>query len=339
MPKFLIIRFSSIGDIIQCMSVVSGILNKYPNAQIDWISRKDMGSTLAIDKRINKIWAFNKSTGLKGLLNMADELKKEKYDYVYDAHNNIRSHILKFKLKSIFSKSPKITTRSKERFKRFLYFRLNINRFNWPFRGMESFRKPLAKWGITDFTTNNISKKVEYSFNPDIVSNLSPLIKENTITLVPSANWDMKRWPVNHWKELITLLPDYNFIILAGPTDNFCKEIAAVAPERVNNLQGKTSLIESSYITLISNLVISGDTGFLHSADLFNTPAIALMGPTAFGHPSSPTSKVVELPLPCRPCTKDGRGCCKDALYQRCMVEITPQEIANQVCNNVPTQY
>lgn len=331
MPKFLIIRFSSIGDIIQCMGIISGILNKYPNAQIDWITRKDMGSTLAIDKRINKIWAFDKSTGLKGLLKMADELKKEKYDYVYDAHNNIRSHILKFKLKSIFSKSPKITTRGKERFKRFLYFKLSINRFNWPFKGVESFRKPLQKWGITEFSNKN----VEYFFNPDIVSKLRPLVKSNTITLVPSANWEMKRWPVSHWKELVTLLPSYDFIILAGPTDDFCKEIAAVAPERVNNLQGKTSLIESSYLTLCSNLVISGDTGFLHSADLFNTPAIALMGPTAFGHPSSPSSKVVEIPLPCRPCTKDGRGCCKDAIYQRCLAEITPKEIADLVCKEV----
>ncbi len=332
MPKFLIIRFSYIGDIIQCMGIVSGILNKYPNAQIDWITRKDMGSTLEIDKRINKIWAFDKNTGLRGLLKMANELKKEKYDYIYDAHNTHRSHILKLKLTPLFGKKAEWITRGKDRYKRFLYFKLNINRFNWPFRGMESYREPLKKWGIADFA----SPKVEYSFNPNIVSKLKPLVKGNTITLVPSANWEMKRWPISHWKKLITLLPEYNFIILAGPADNFCIEIADIVPERVNNLQGKTSLIESSYITLISNLVISGDTGFLHSADLFETPTLALIGPTAFGHPTNPTSKVIELPLPCRPCTKSGKGVCKDAIYQRCLAEITPEKIAALVRTNVP---
>ncbi len=100
------------------------------------------------------------------------------------------------------------------------------------------------------------------------------------ITLVPSANWEMKHWPVSYWKELVALLPEYKFVILAGPKDTFCEEIRSPAPERVVNLAGQTSLMESSYIVLRSNLVISADTGFMHAADLFRVPAFALMGPT-----------------------------------------------------------
>ena len=88
------------------------------------------------------------------------------------------------------------------------------------------------------------------------------------VTLVPSANWEMKRWPVAYWKALVALLPEYRFVILAGPKDTFCEEIRSAAPERVINLAGKTSLMESSYIVLRSNLVISADTGFMHAADL-----------------------------------------------------------------------
>ena len=68
MPKFLIIRFSSIGDIIQCMGIIDGIREHFPDAEIHWIARKDMSSFLAMDKRIGKIWAFDKALGLKGLL-------------------------------------------------------------------------------------------------------------------------------------------------------------------------------------------------------------------------------------------------------------------------------
>ena len=71
MAKFLIIRFSSIGDIIQCLGIISGIREHFPDAEIHWITRKDMSSILRMDRRINKIWEFDKSAGLKGLLRMA----------------------------------------------------------------------------------------------------------------------------------------------------------------------------------------------------------------------------------------------------------------------------
>ena len=98
MPKFLIIRFSSIGDIIQCMGIIDGIREHFPDAEIHWIARKDMSSFLAMDNRIGKIWAFDKALGLKGLLKIARQLREEHYDYIYDAHSNIRSNILRLKL-------------------------------------------------------------------------------------------------------------------------------------------------------------------------------------------------------------------------------------------------
>lgn len=119
MAKFLIIRFSSIGDIIQCMNVVNGIKNHFPDAEIHWVARKDMGSFLNMDKRIDRVWGFDKKAGVKGLLRMAKELKAEKFDYIYDAHSNIRSNILKAVLLppfySLFPRGPHYTLRSKER--------------------------------------------------------------------------------------------------------------------------------------------------------------------------------------------------------------------------------
>lgn len=325
--KILIIRFSSIGDIIQCMGIISGIRNRFPEAEIHWLARKDMSSFLSMDKRVDKIWAFDKKEGLTGLLRIADLLKKEQFDYLYDAHSNIRSNIVKLKLRPIFGKRPRYALRSKERGKRFLLFNFGINKFPWPFRGVESYRLPLKKWGITDFS----SDYSDWSFPEGFAAKLDPLITPRTITLVPSANWPMKRWPEAHWKDLVRLLPEYRFIILAGPSDTFCEEIKETAPERVINLAGKTSLLESCYLVHRSNLVVSADTGFMHAADLFRIKTLALIGPTAFGFPTGDTVETLETTLSCRPCTKDGRGKCKQKTYQKCMVDITPRQVSLRI--------
>lgn len=332
MTKFLIIRFSSIGDIIQCMGIIGGIRERFADVEIHWITRKDMVGTLSMDSRIDKIWAFDKNAGLSGLLKMAADLRKEHFDYIYDAHSNIRSNILKLVLSPLPFVKPYVALRSKERGKRFLLFNFGINRFDKPFRGVVSFRKPLKKWGITRFPDDYN----DWHFPKEIVGKYENFVTKDTVTLVPSANWEMKRWPVGHWQALITLLPDYKFIILAGPGDTFCEEIRSVAPERVVNLAGRTSLMESCYLVSRSNIVVSADTGFMHAADLFRVPALALIGPTAFGFPTGPMVEILEQDLPCRPCTKDGRGKCKQAVYQKCMVDITPKLVAQRVMSIFP---
>ena len=208
MAKFLIIRFSSIGDIIQCMNVVNGIKNHFPNAEIHWIARKDMGSFLNMDKRINRVWGFDKKTGFKGLLQMARQLKAEKFDYIYDAHSNIRSNILKAVLPPplyyLFPRGPRYTLRHKDRWKRFLLFKLRINKFDKPFRGIISYQKPLATWGITNFE----SDYSDWNFPAEYEERFHRTLTPKTITLVPSANWEMKRWPVSNWQQVIQLMPD-----------------------------------------------------------------------------------------------------------------------------------
>lgn len=331
MPKFLIIRFSSIGDIIQCMGIISGIRAHFPDAQIHWITRKDMATILTIDSRIDKIWAFDKTTGLKGLLQMAEQLRQEHYDYIYDAHSNIRSYILRFKLLRWWGRTH-FTRRSKERWKRFLLFKFGINRFPWPFRGTVSYQRPLSKWGITNFPDTD----QHWRFPEDFPEKLDHYLSPQTVTIIPSANWPMKRWPVESWRELISDLHNYNFLILAGPEDTFCKFIQHAAPKRVTNLAGKTSLLESCYLVSRSKVVVSADTGLMHAADLFRVPTFALIGPTAFGFPSGPTAEICEVALPCRPCTKDGRGKCKRVIYQQCMIYILPEDIAEKIQRLLP---
>ena len=331
--KILIIRLSSIGDIIQCMSVTGGFKNHYPDAEIHWIVRKDLASLLKIDPRIDKLIEFDRKDGMGGLIKLAKKLKKEGYSHVYDAHSNIRSNILKTII-CPFGIGSKLITRRKDRLKRILLFNFRVNLLPKPFRAFESFRNPIKKWGIYNFYTPNEN----WVFPKETQEKCADLLKNQpskTITLVPSAAWELKRWPVDYWKRLVEILPDFHFNILAGPTDHFCQEIADVAPERVLNLAGKTSLLESFCVTSLSKFVVSGDTGFLHAADLFEVPGCAIMGPTAFGYPTGNKMRIFDLELPCQPCSKHGNTKCKLKEEKKCLVDITPEYIFEEVMRNL----
>lgn len=321
------------------MSVTGGLYERFDKPEIHWITRKDMASILRTDPHIKRVWDFDRKKGLRGLIRMAREMKKENYDFIYDAHLNIRSYTVRLVINSFiqhfFSKKTELVIRKKYRINRFLFFRLGKkDAIPQPFRGMISFQKPLRKYGI-DFK-QNINK--EWIFPDSVKNSVAELLRSEgvsidnkTITIIPSAAWELKRWPLEHWKKLVKIMPDYRFIVLAGPDDVFTREISEIAPERVLNLAGRTNLNESFYLVHISTFIVSADTGFLHAADLFARDGIAFMGPTAFGHTTGETIKVMEIELPCRPCSKEGNSECKIAETKKCLFDITPVQVKNEI--------
>lgn len=335
--KVLIIRFSSFGDIVQCSSVVELIRQKFKaSAQIHWATRSEFESLVVLNQQVDKVLPLNKKLGALGLIKYALSLRKENYTHVYDAHNNLRSKIIKIFLVSRISR-PEFLTRSKDRLKRILLFGFRINKFPKPFIGIDSYISPLLKWEIVKSSNPQL---VQWEFSEEVNKKIESIKLENFgsskfIALVPSAAWEMKRWPIEHWKKLIEILPDFHFAVLGGKEDLFCQELVDVNPTRVWNLAGKLSLIESCKLVSIANLVISADTGLLHVADVIGTKGLSLMGPTAFGFTKSTLIKTLQLDLPCRPCSKDGRGKCSQDIYQKCMVNITPSMVANEVQHQI----
>lgn len=322
--KVLIIRFSSFGDIVQCSSVVDQISQGYPQAKIDWATRSDFVELVKLNEKIHGVWSLERKNGIRDLIKLGIKLRKNKYDCVYDAHNNLRSKILLlFLCTRVFSK-PLLISRSKDRIKRILLFTFKINTFPKPFKGIDSFITPLKKLKI-----NFIKKERLVSWNLSFLE--TPIKEKNYITLVPSAAWEMKRWPLAYWKKLISFFPNENIVVLGGSEDFFCEELKKISPKNVKNLAGKLSLIESASVIEKSDCVVSGDTGLLHVADVLGIKGIGLMGPTAFGFTMNPKIKILETKLECRPCSKDGRGTCSQKIYQRCMVEITPEMVASEI--------
>lgn len=326
--KFLIIRFSSFGDVTQCLSVPSKIKLFFPSSEIHWTTREDMTPLLEGHPAINRIWKIPKNSNFLSLLKLIKQLKKEKFTHVYDAHNNLRSHIISWFLNPFFN-HPHFLRKSQKRFLRILLFYFRINKYRQPFSGQRDLLEPLKKWGVSECLPNPPQIFVTTSAEKKIKELLKPLNWSSFITLAPSAAFTLKRWPLEHWKKLISLHPEQNFVALGGAEDFFLQELTTIAPTRIVNWAGLLSLQESIAAVSLSRLLISNDTGLLHVGEQLGKPTIALMGPAPFGYPSRETTKILELQLSCRPCSKHGQGPCINKKFHQCLVDISPEHVSS----------
>lgn len=338
--KILLIRFSSMGDVTQCLSVPTRLaeLSQNANLEIHWVTREDMADLIQGHPFVSRIWTLNKNKGIKGLLQLAYQLKKERFTHIYDAHNNLRSLLIRLLLSPplaitrIFD-PPLVLVKSQNRWKRFLLFQFRINQFQQPFSGQRDLLQPLRQWGLSE----ELPPSPQIAINPQAMKKAKDLLQRKNIDLsklvvfAPSAAYELKRWPKEHFKKLIELLPGKEIVCVGGTQDEFIAEFEAVAPERVHNFAGKTSLQETAALISLARYIVSNDTGSLHLAEQLGKPTAALMGPAPFGFPSRSSTDIFQIDLACRPCSKHGQGPCINQVYQKCMVAIEPTAVAEKV--------
>ena len=318
--KVLIIRFSSFGDIAQALSAAAACKKQWPECTVHWLVREDFADFLKLAKPVDQILSFARSSGMWGLLRLARLIAQSNYTHIYDAHNNLRSQLLVFflRLQIGFWWQIQFARRSKYRLRRFLFFKLRWPVLPQPFIGALSYLTPLKKFGIKPII-------------PDGSFYQSASGATSGVVLLPSAAWPLKRWDTEKFKQLITQFPQQKFTVLGGKADTFCAELQKVAPNRVTDLSGQLSLSQSCQVIAEAQLVVGNDTGLLHVADGMGVPLIELVGPSAFGYPFRETSKVCEIDLWCKPCSKDGRNKCINATEQKCMQDLTVSMVSKAV--------
>lgn len=325
-PRVLIIRFSSFGDVVQCLSLPEKIKELFPNCEIHWLTRSDMAPLIETHPLVQTVHRLERKKGLWALFQLALFLRQLSFTHIYDAHNNTRSNFVLSVLKPFPWWGPKSLQRSVKRWKRFLLFTFRINTFEMPFSGQRDMLESLVNWGAKNYQTTT----------PQFFPQHEALLKARTLTsqfsdfiaLAPSAAFPLKRWPLQYWKKLIHILPYENFVLLGGPEDVFLQELASHFPNRVLNLAGQCDLMTSSSVITLAKALVANDTGLMHIGEQSGKPTVALMGPAPFGFPSRPKTQILERELPCRPCSKHGQGPCKNKIHQQCLVDISPEEVA-----------
>ena len=324
--KFLIVRFSSIGDIVLTTPVIRCLKQQVPDAEVHFLTRDRFHSVVEHNPYIDKVHQLAHSWEL-----MIEELKTEEYDYIIDLHHNLRTLRIKRSLKKV-----KAFSFHKLNIEKFLLTNLKINMLpdkHIVDRNLETVRS----FGIQDD-----GQGLDY-FIPeaDVVDNndLPTSHLHGYIAVVIGAALATKKLPVHKLKELCAAL-DHPLILLGGKEDQEDgKAIASVDEVKIYNACGKFSLNESADLVRRSKLVITHDTGLMHIAAALQKPIISAWGNTVpsfgmypyYGKYSKQHYDVVEInKLWCRPCSKIGYRKCPRGHF-KCMENIAVNDIVNLV--------
>jgi lipopolysaccharide heptosyltransferase II len=324
MKKILIIRMSSIGDIVLATSFLDSVKKQYPNSSIDFLIKKEFSPLLHHHPQINNIIELDKSKGWKGLVTLGNQLKHLDYDQVFDIHNVFRSKILSF-----FLKKQTFLQIKKPRLKRFMLFNLKLNFFKKDFSHIKMYHSILKDSNSFPRTSLQVSSD---ELNKAKLFLKSIGVENKFICIVPGAAWKQKQLPVNKYNELIDLLNqkfEFKIILLGSKNDTICDEIKI--DDNVFNLKDKTSLRMAMSILSISEHTFGSDTGLLHASEALNTPVSMILGPTSMetgAGVNHPNSKLFEKNnLWCRPCSQNGkRPCIRKEQY--CLTGININKIA-----------
>lgn len=326
MAKFLIIRFSSIGDIVLTTPVVRCLRKQYPDAEIHFLTKHTFKSMLEHNPYIDKIHTMGDSFDL-----MLHELQAEAYDYIIDLHHNLRTLRIKRFLKNV---------------KSFSFNKLNVEKFI-----LTNFKiNTLPKEHIVDRYMETVASLAVINDGMGLdyfIPKMDEIKNDDTptshlhgyIAIVIGAALATKKLPLHKLKELCAAI-DHPIILLGGKEDyEDGKAIAAQDEIKIYNACGKFNLNESAALVKGAKLVITHDTGLMHIAAALQKPIISIWGNTVpafgmypyYGSRSNKEYDVVEIKkLWCRPCSKIGYNKCPKGHF-KCMEKIAVNDIVNLV--------
>lgn len=328
--KILIIRFSSIGDIVLTTPVVR-CLKKQLNAEVHFLTKKGFEKIVADNPYIDKVWTIDSK--VKEIMPL---LKKEHFDYIVDLHKNLRTLQVKWGL------GVKSLSFNKLNFEKWLLVNFKINHLPSKHivdRNLET----VAPLGV-----KNDNEGLDY-FIPlkdeiDIKAlsqkyNFNILAHSPYITFVIGAALATKRMPVDKIIEICDKI-EMPILLLGGKEDaENGKIIAHSSRSSILNLCGELNLNQSASIVKQAHKVITHDTGLMHIAAAFRKDIISIWGntvPELGMYPYIPTgiksiNKIVEVKdLDCRPCSKIGYSQCPKGHF-KCMKLIKASWVTDDI--------
>lgn len=311
--KFLVIRFSSIGDIVLTTPAIRCLKQQVANAEVHFLTKHNFKTVTEGNPYIDKYFYFKEN-----LPSLIKELKLEGYDFIIDLHNNFRTKRISWAL------NTKVLTYDKERLRKFLLTKLHINKMSGR-HIVDRCLDTLIPLGVT-----NDGKGMDYFIPHRCEIKMEDLPVPHMlgyVAIVIGASYYTKKLPIHKLQELCKKI-EYPIILIGGKEDfKEGYEIASVDAIRVYNACGKFNLHESADLVRKSKLVISHDTGLQYIACAFNKPVLAIWGGTsplldvepyyAFNKKDRYQNFLVEG-LNCQPCSNFGTNTCPKKHF-KCM--------------------
>lgn len=288
--RILIVRLSSIGDVLHATTVAHNLKQSYPDCHLTWIVSRTAAELLQYNPDIDEVFIWSREDFeqalhqrqfgkiLHSIQLLRDFFSTHPFDIALDIHGLFMSGVITW-----LSKAPRRIGMSGTRELNWLF----MNEFATPSQSPHKIKHYLSV--LESFAGN----KEDYRLILKLPTTLSDFAikffdenqvdtRKKILMVNPWTSWRSKNWGIENFAQCLTQLPDTIEILLCGgPADekNNQKIIAATKRPLID-ITGKTRLLELAALFSQADLVLTGDTGALHIATALNIPTISLWGPT-----------------------------------------------------------
>jgi ADP-heptose:LPS heptosyltransferase len=310
--KILVLRFSSIGDIVLTTPVVRALAQQVRGAEVHFATKPGYRSLLEPNPYIAKVHCLTGSLG-----ELVEQLKAERFDYIVDLHNNLRTRLIKLRL------GVKLSSFDKLNWQKWLLVNFKINRLP-NVHIVQRYLAAAAPLGVQDD-----GEGLDYFIPEDqevALMTLPEPFRNGYAAVAIGAQHATKRLPLEKLVELCQCLAPRPIMLLGGPEDasvaeaiiaglNETKPLSLQVPKSlIENGCGRYTLHQSASLVRQAQFVVSHDTGLMHIAAAFGKQIFSVWGNTVpeFGmYPFRTEHQDLEVKgLSCRPCSKIGFAKC-----------------------------
>lgn len=335
--KILVLKPSSLGDVVQALPVARLLKRHFSSAEIHWWLNREFVPLLEHDPDISRVIPFDRKRwgsplGWPGAFTSIRELRRERYDWVIDLQGLARSGLVAWLAQgglTIGLDDPREGAPA--------LYDLTVPR--------ASFDTHAVDWYLTVLRHLGVPVNRDFEWLPrneeaaTVIDSFWPIAGERWIALQPGARWLNKRWPVAHFtalaNRLLTHDPSLRIAVLGGNDDRVLgAEIAARNGARCLDLTGQLSLPGMVEWLRRSAVLVTNDTGPMHVAVALGRPVVALFGPTEPSRtgPYGQLAHVLRFDLPCAPCMK---SVCTHAEPLACLTSLSVDRVFRTVVERI----
>lgn len=320
--NFLIIRLSSLGDIILTQPVIAELQTRFPDCRITYVCKPEYASVVRLMAPDIEILSYREE------LSFFDSLRRRSFDVALDLHGKVASNLIMFSTKAA---------------QRYTYQKRRQLR-----QAIVAHKTDLSipsTVGLYYSALNNLfAKHISPILNPKIEAPqlsadtvLLPELQpdEKLIAIFPGAAHQTKIYPEYLWHQFFEIAePNWRFVMLGSKKEApIAARLQKALPDRIENRCGDYSFEQLAWLISKCDLTISPDSGPMHLAAALSVPQIAIFGSThprlGFA-PMNPKARILCADLDCQPCTLHGRLSCPLGHYD-CMKKISPQMIRDAI--------
>ena len=331
--KILILKPSSLGDVVQALPVLRLLKRYRPQAQIYWWVEASLAPLLEGDPDLAGVIRFERRrwatpANLRQLVRDLGWMRRQAFDWVLDLQGLARSAAIGWLANGglyLGLDTPREGARG--------FYDIAVARPSYLTHAVDWYLSVLARLGVPiDGSYQWLPERPEVAAR---VRRQAADGAQRWLAIQPGARWANKRWPAESYAALVAELaaaePQLRFALLGGSEDRpLSQRVAKAAPDRCLDLAGRTSLPEMVEWLRRSVLLVTNDTGPMHVAAALGRPVLALFGPTEPRRtgPYGQLEHVLRLSLPCVPCM---RPRCTWLQPQECLRALAPATVVSAV--------